>query len=138
MATQFTTKQKPQEQIQISEAAKMVKELEVAMTCFMGSVSLEKILESTEEYIVYMYVFSDDKVYIGRSKTSVNRFGNIESYKGQYVYRVMKKQGIKEAYILYKTKNIFIAYWFEYYLIRKYYDNSYNAALEEDWLQKAL
>lgn len=129
MALRVRTKE---EQTQASETAKMVKELEVAIACFTGSASLEKILESKEEYIVYMYVFSDDKVYIGRSKTSVDRFGNIESYKGQYVYKIMKEQGIKEKYILYKTKNIFIAYFYEWYLIQLYYEKSYNAALEDD------
>lgn len=90
-------------------------------------------------YIVYSYYFPDGKVYIGRTHKGSDRLGNWESYKNQYVYKKMLKydKNIKIA-ILFETENIFLAFELEHKLIQKFFKNSYNANLEENWFDNAL
>lgn len=61
-------------------------------------------------YIVYKYTFPNGKVYIGRSRKDRKRFGNVEKYKGQYVYKKMLKYPNFEKTVLYSTDNLFSAF----------------------------
>lgn len=91
------------------------------------------------EYIVYKYTFPDGKVYIGRTHTDTKRLGKWSEYSTQYVYKKMleyDKQIVIE--ILFRTRNIFEAFYFEHECICENYENSYNAAPEDDWFDKAL
>lgn len=91
------------------------------------------------EYIVYRYTFPDGKVYIGRTHTDTKRLGKWSEYNTQYVYKKMleyDKQTVIE--VLHRTTNIFEAFYYEHELICANYENSYNAAPEDDWFDKAL
>lgn len=44
-----------------------------------------------KQWFVYKYTFPNGKVYIGKAGTKSNRFGVTSGYKGQLVYRAMKK-----------------------------------------------
>lgn len=91
------------------------------------------------KYIVYQYTFPDGKVYIGRSREDQPRIGNIDKYKEQYVYKIMKKyEGKFEIDILYETENIFTAFAVEHKFIDIHFNHSYNASVEYDWFDKAL
>ena len=94
---------------------------------------------SVMEYIVYEYLFPNDKIYIGRTRSDLSRLGDWESYSGQYVYKKMKRyEGKIEIKVVYKTTNIFYAFAVEHKLIDIHYNHSYNANREIDWFNKAL
>ena len=91
------------------------------------------------EYIVYKYTFPDGKVYIGRTHSDAKRLGKWTEYNTQYVYKKMLEyDGQIQTEILLKTDNIFEAFFYEYEHICANYENSYNAAPEDDWFDKAL
>lgn len=93
----------------------------------------------SREYIVYKYTFPDGKVYIGRTHSEAKRLGKWEEYKSQYVYRKMLEyDGQIQIEIVLRTTNIFKAFFYEYELISENYENSYNAAVEDRWFDKAL
>lgn len=83
------------------------------------------------QYIVYKYTFNDGTVYIGRSRTTQNRFDNPSQYAGQEVYKHFLK-GYK-AEILCTTDNIFECCYLESKYIAENYENSHNGSLEETW-----
>lgn len=88
-------------------------------------------------FFVYKYTFEDGKVYIGRSRDDQKRFGVVDKYEGQYVHRIMLTQKFQSE-ILFRSKNPVKIYRLEYELIKKYWKNSYNSKLEEDWEKTLL